>query len=405
MYVHVPVLLEAVLELLAPPAGEACLVDATLGEGGHTEAFLSRFPRLRVVGVDKDGEILRKAEARLAPFGGRVRLVQSGFADFFERGLGELRPERILMDLGVSMFHFEQSGRGFSFRSDEPLDMRLDSGEGRTAAELLQEAEEGELARLLEDFGEEPRARRIAAAIVRHRERQGPVTSSGQLARIVAAAAGPEARHGRTHPATRTFQALRIAVNDELEELARALPAALRGLSARGPDGRDRLPLPGGPHRQAFLPGAGAGLYLPPGMADLSMWGQKPARLAHPQAGERDGGGAEGQPRLPQRQTAGRGEETGMKKAAIGIGLALVLGGLLFLNTWQGYRFESLKRDVQGMEAEQRDWLEQNKKLVAAVAVLSSPERIQRIAEKDLALRKPERSALATVVLPEAPLE
>jgi len=94
-----------------------------------------------------------------------------------------------------------------------------------------------------------------------------------------------------------------------------------------------------------------------------------------------------------------------MKKAAIGISLALVLGGLLFLNTWQGYRFESLKRDVQGMEAEQRDWLEQNKKLVAAVAVLSSPERIQRIAEKELALRKPERSALATVVLPEAPLE
>jgi cell division protein FtsL len=94
-----------------------------------------------------------------------------------------------------------------------------------------------------------------------------------------------------------------------------------------------------------------------------------------------------------------------MKKAAIGISLALVLGGLLFLNTWQGYRFESLKRDVQAMEAEQRDWLEQNKKLVAAVAVLSSPERIQRIAEKDLALRKPERSSLATVVLPEAPLE
>jgi len=94
-----------------------------------------------------------------------------------------------------------------------------------------------------------------------------------------------------------------------------------------------------------------------------------------------------------------------MKKAAIGIGLALVLGGLLFLNTWQGYRFESLKRDVLDLEAEQRDWLEQNKKLVAAVAVLSSPERIQRIAEKDLALRKLERSALSTMVVPEAPLE
>jgi 16S rRNA (cytosine1402-N4)-methyltransferase len=234
VYVHVPVLLEAVLELLAPPAGEASLVDATLGEGGHAEAFLSRFPRLRVVGVDKDGEILRKAEARLAPFGTRVRLVRSSFADFFQRELGALRPERILMDLGVSMFHFEESGRGFSFRAEEPLDMRLDSGGGRTVAELLQAAEEGELARLLEAFGEEPRARRIAAAIVRHREQQGPITRSGELARIVAGAVEPEARHGRTHPATRTFQALRIAVNDELGELERALPAALAGLAPGG---------------------------------------------------------------------------------------------------------------------------------------------------------------------------
>ncbi len=248
MYVHVPVLLGAVLELLPPPQGDACLVDATIGEGGHAEAFLSRFPRLRVVGVDKDGEILRKAEARLAPFGARVRLVRSGFADFFERELGALRPERILMDLGVSMFHFEESGRGFSFRAEEPLDMRLDSGSGRTVAELLQTAEEGELARLLEDYGEERQARRIARAIVRHRDREGPITGSAQLARIVAGAMPPQARGGRgasprrqsglspwrPHPATRTFQALRIAVNDELGELTRALPAALRGLSAGG---------------------------------------------------------------------------------------------------------------------------------------------------------------------------
>jgi 16S rRNA (cytosine1402-N4)-methyltransferase len=240
-YAHVPVLLEAVLELLAPPAGEACLVDATIGEGGHAEAFLSRFPRLRVVGVDKDGEILKKAEARLASFGGRVRLVRSGFAEFFERELGALRPERILMDLGVSMFHFERSGRGFSFRAEEPLDMRLDPGAGRTVAELLQGAEQGELERLLRDYGEEPQARRIAAAIVRHRDREGPITRSGQLARIVAGALPPEARRGRgasprwrPHPATRTFQALRIAVNDELGQLARALPAALRGLSQGG---------------------------------------------------------------------------------------------------------------------------------------------------------------------------
>jgi 16S rRNA (cytosine1402-N4)-methyltransferase len=234
VFVHEPVLLEAVLELLAPPDRDALLVDATLGEGGHAAAFLTKFPSLRVVGVDRDGQILRKAAARLAPFGARVRLVHSGFADFFERELAALGPERILMDLGVSMFHFEESGRGFSFRSDEPLDMRLDPERGRTAAELLQAAEEGELARILEAYGEEPRARRIAAAVVRHRAKQGPVTRSGELARIVAGALPPEARRGRTHPATRTFQALRIAVNGELEELERALPAALRGLASGG---------------------------------------------------------------------------------------------------------------------------------------------------------------------------
>jgi 16S rRNA (cytosine1402-N4)-methyltransferase len=234
VFVHEPVLLEAVLELLAPPDRDAFLVDATLGEGGHAAAFLTKFPSLRVVGVDRDGQILRKAAARLAPFGARVRLVHSGFADFFERELAALGPERILMDLGVSMFHFEESGRGFSFRSDEPLDMRLDPERGRTAAELLQAAEEGELARILEAYGEEPRARRIAAAVVRHRAKQGPVTRSGELARIVAGALPPEARRGRTHPATRTFQALRIAVNGELEELERALPAALRGLASGG---------------------------------------------------------------------------------------------------------------------------------------------------------------------------
>ena len=236
LYVHEPVLLEAVLELLAPPDGDACLVDATLGEGGHAAAFLERFPGLTLLGVEKDGEILKRAESRLAPFGARAALFHSGFADFFERWeeLERRPPERILMDLGVSMFHFEESGRGFSFRGDEPLDMRLDPRGGRTAAELLAKAGREELAGLLQAYGEEPRARRIADAIVRHRERQGPVTRSGELARIVSGAVPPEARHGRIHPATRTFQALRIAVNAELDELERALPAALAALAPGG---------------------------------------------------------------------------------------------------------------------------------------------------------------------------
>jgi 16S rRNA (cytosine1402-N4)-methyltransferase len=244
LYAHEPVLLEAVLELLAPSAGEAqttpqldaCLVDATLGEGGHAAAFLERFPGLTLVGVEKDGEILKRAEERLAPYGSRVSLFHSGFADFFERWgeLGRRAPERILMDLGVSMFHFEESGRGFSFRRDEPLDMRLDPRGGATAAQLLARAGREELADLLRAYGEEPRARQIAAAIVRHRERRGPVTRSAELARIVAGAVPPEARHGRIHPATRTFQALRIAVNGELDELERALPAALAALAPGG---------------------------------------------------------------------------------------------------------------------------------------------------------------------------
>ena len=151
MYVHEPVLLGAVLELLAPPGGDACLVDATLGEGGHAEAFLQRFPGLTLLGVEKDGEILEKAERRLAPFGARVSLFHCGFADFFEgwAALGRRAPERILMDLGVSMFHFEESGRGFSFRGDEPLDMRLDPRGGRTAAELLASSGREQLAGLL----------------------------------------------------------------------------------------------------------------------------------------------------------------------------------------------------------------------------------------------------------------
>ena len=235
MSVHQPVLLEAVLELLEPPAGPSLLVDATIGEGGHAEAFLRRFSGLIVFGVDKDAEILQRARSRLQPYQDRVRLFHRGFAEFFER-FGELaarRPDCILFDLGVSMFHFQASGRGFSFRADEPLDMRLEAGQGPTAADLVNGSTEPELVRILRDYGEEPGARRIARAIVRAREKT-PITRSGELAQIVRRAAPPKLRRARLHPATRTFQALRIAVNGELEELARALPAALAALEPGG---------------------------------------------------------------------------------------------------------------------------------------------------------------------------
>jgi 16S rRNA (cytosine1402-N4)-methyltransferase len=188
-----------------------------------------------VYGVDKDGEILERARTRLRRFAGRVEYYRRGFAEFFERfgELGGRRPDRILLDLGVSMFHFQASGRGCSFRLDEPLDMRLDSSGGPTAAQLVNGSSEEELVRILREYGEEPWARSIGRAIVRARE-TGSITRSGELAEIVRRAVPPKARHGRIHPATRTFQALRIAVNGELDELARALPAALAALEPEG---------------------------------------------------------------------------------------------------------------------------------------------------------------------------
>jgi 16S rRNA (cytosine1402-N4)-methyltransferase len=235
MHVHKPVLLEEVLRLLEPPAGESLLVDATLGEGGHAEAFLSRFPGLTVFGVDKDQEILGRARTRLQRFTGRVEFFHRGFAEFFEQfdQAAGRRPDRILLDLGVSLFHFEASGRGFSFRKAEPLDMRLDTSRGLTAAELVNGSTEERLQDILREYGEERLARRIARAIVRAREK-APIARSDELAEVVRRAVPPEARHGRIHPATRTFQALRIAVNGELDELERALPAALAALAPGG---------------------------------------------------------------------------------------------------------------------------------------------------------------------------
>ena len=205
-----------------------------------------------------------------------MRLEHRGFAELFERfdELQEAAPERILLDLGVSMFHFEASGRGFSFQRDEPLDMRLDPGAGRTAAELVNESSAGELAELIREYGEERWARRIAGAIVRHRDREGPLTGSRELAEVVSRAVPPEARQGRIHPATRTFQALRIAVNGELAELERALPAACRLLAPGGRIGRDRFHSLEDRIGEALLPGANRACTCPPECADLSMWGQ-----------------------------------------------------------------------------------------------------------------------------------
>lgn len=218
--VHTPVLLEETLKYLAPRKPGELMVDATVGEGGHLYAFLSQFQELRVIGIDADAEILKTARERLDRFGDRVQFYSGWSHDFFAEYPGQYkRPDTILMDLGVSLFHYEKSGRGFSFRYDENLDMRIDPSSGISAAELIARLSEKDLADLIYANGEERYSRRIAKAVCEAKN-NGAVTNSAVLAEIVERAVPPAYRHGAIHPATRTFQALRLKINDELDELS-----------------------------------------------------------------------------------------------------------------------------------------------------------------------------------------
>lgn len=226
---HQSVLLEEVLQALEPRGGVGFrALDCTLGAGGHAFALLERSsPDGALVGLDADPAAIELARARLAGFGQRVTLLRRNFGE-----LGELELEpmnAIVFDLGLSSMQLDTSGRGFSFRSDEPLDMRFDpSSDEATAAELLNTLSETELERVLREYGEEPRARRVARGIVRRR----PLQRTGELVGAVIAALGPA--RGRIHPATRTFQALRIAVNQELAALEAGLDAAIELLKPSG---------------------------------------------------------------------------------------------------------------------------------------------------------------------------
>ncbi len=233
MIVHEPVLLKETLELLVPPTGDGLFVDATLGEGGHTEAFLRKYPQLSVIGVDADPSIMSTARERLQPFADRVRLVNSWYGSFFSGYAEAAAPDLVLMDLGVSRFHFAAAGRGFSFDRDEALDMRLSPDLPTTAADIVNTSEAAELADILFTYGEERFARPIVSRLVRERQRE-PITTSARLASVVAAAVPAGRRHGRTHPATRTFQALRIAVNRELEQVETGVREAVRVLAPEG---------------------------------------------------------------------------------------------------------------------------------------------------------------------------
>ncbi|MFN3346215.1 MAG: 16S rRNA (cytosine(1402)-N(4))-methyltransferase RsmH [Candidatus Bipolaricaulaceae bacterium] len=223
---HEPVLVKEVLGFLAAKPGKV-IVDATVGTGGHAEALLAQ--GAQVIGIDQDPQSLEVAKERLRAFGERFQAVRGNFRRLGEllAALGVNQVDGILFDLGLSSFHLSQAARGFSFQEDGPLDMRMDPDNPVTAAALVNGLPEKELVRILKEYGEERHAERIAREIVNSR----PLRTTGELARLVARCYPPGPY--RIHPATRTFQALRIAVNDELSALQEALPQS-RDLLAPG---------------------------------------------------------------------------------------------------------------------------------------------------------------------------
>jgi 16S rRNA (cytosine1402-N4)-methyltransferase len=221
---HLPVMLNEVLEALSPRDG-AQYVDGTFGGGGYASAILEAAD-CRVLGIDRDPAAIARGQALVQRFGGRLTLVQGEFSRMDEFAQ---QSDGVVLDLGVSSFQFDEPARGFSFREDGPLDMRM-SLQGESAADLVNSADERTLSQIISRYGEEKNARRIARAIIAAR----PVTGTAQLAAIVSEAQGPAALRHAIHPATRTFQALRIHVNDELGELERGLDAALEILKPQG---------------------------------------------------------------------------------------------------------------------------------------------------------------------------
>ena len=232
---HTSVLLAETLHFLEPERG-GVFVDCTLGMGGHSEAILESAPAASIIGIDRDPQAIEKAAARLGKFGLRFRPVEADFREI-KGVLQEMRQTQVtgvLADLGVSSWQLDAPERGFSFRFDAPLDMRMNAESGEpTAAELLKTLSEEEIANLIYEYGEERFSRRIARRIVEKRETGEPVETTDQLAEVVAKAV-KAGRHERIHPATRTFQALRIAVNRELENLDLFLQDAVDVLEPNG---------------------------------------------------------------------------------------------------------------------------------------------------------------------------
>lgn len=235
-YQHVPVLPAEVAEWLRPAlVGGGTLIDCTLGGAGHSEPLLQEHRDLRLIGIDRDSEALEASRHRLSPFySGRFRLVGANFADLMEIVGPQDEPVKgVLYDLGVSSPQLDRPERGFKYRGDGPLDMRMDVSIETTAADLVNKYSEDELIRVLTAFGEERFARRVARAIVRRREKR-PFETTQELAETVVRAYPPATRRRGAHPARRTFQAIRVELNQEIESLERSLPAALEIVAPGG---------------------------------------------------------------------------------------------------------------------------------------------------------------------------
>ena len=277
---HEPVLAQECLHWLAAPPAGGLMVDGTVGDGGHAERFLDRYPSLALLAVDADERMLERARRNLGRFGARVQFEHGWFADVLARRHG--RAQLVLLDLGLASYHFAGSGRGFSFRGAEPLDMRLTEQLARTAADILNEEPESVLADLFHRLGEERHARRLARAIVRRRAER-PFRTSDELEQVVWRVYPRAQRHARLHPATRAFQALRIAVNDELQRLDQGLALAIRRLAAGGRIGviafhslEDRIVK----QRLRGAAGGAGGSAAEPGAAALEVLTRRPIRPA-----------------------------------------------------------------------------------------------------------------------------
>jgi 16S rRNA (cytosine1402-N4)-methyltransferase len=234
---HQPVLLARVVELLQPALAEpgSVCVDGTVGMGGHAQGILERCPEARVVGIDRDQEALDLARRRLAQYADRLTLVHAVYDEFAAvvESLGLATVDAALFDLGVSSLQLDEEDRGFAYRVDAPLDMRMDQSSGATAADVLNTYDVGELTRILRDYGEERFARPIARAVVRERENE-PFRRSARLVDLLRSVVPAASQRSSGHPAKRTFQALRIEVNQELAAWERALPTAVDALAVGG---------------------------------------------------------------------------------------------------------------------------------------------------------------------------